>query len=161
VRRRPVKKKLITVGLALGAATGAAFAADLPRGPATYAPYQAPFAGYSWAGPYLGVNLGYQWGSVVNNPTEPNGLQGGIQGGYNWRVGRVVFGAEPELHLSGADDPFAPGKFSNPGFATLRGRAGVALNNILIYGTAGLAYGGLKAETAFLTESKTHVGWTA
>ena len=158
-----MKNKLIGAGLGLVVATaGAAFAADLPRGPATYAPYPAaPFAGYSWTGPYVGANLGYQWGSTVNNPTKPSGLQGGVQAGYNWQVGQFVFGGETDLQLSGADDVFAPWKFANPWFGTLRGRVGVAMNNVLLYGTAGLAYGGVRAESAFLTESKTHIGWSA
>ena len=157
-----MKKKIISIGLALVVATGASLAADLPRGPAAYSPYpSAPFAGYSWAGPYLGVNLGYQWGTTVNNPTSPSGVQGGIQGGYNWQVGQFVFGGETDLQLSAADEVFAPWKFANPWFGTLRGRAGVAMNNVLLYGTAGLAYGGLRAESALMTESKTHIGWTA
>ena len=70
-----------------------------------------------------------------------------------------MFGAETDIQISGADDTFAPYKFSNPWFGTLRGRAGYALNNILFYGTLGLAYGGIKGERSGLAESKTHVGW--
>src|SRR5262249_20397496 len=112
-------------------------------------------------GPYLGGNLGYQWGSTTNNPTEPSGIQGGIQAGYNWQVGQFVFGGETDMQLSAADDVFAPWKFVNPWFGTLRGRAGVAMDNGLFSGTAGLAYGGLRAESAFLTENKTEIGWAA
>ena len=72
-----------------------------------------------------------------------------------------MIGAETDIQGSGADDTFAPWKFSNPWFGTLRGRAGFALNNILVYGTAGLAYGGITGELVGLDESKTHVGWTA
>ena len=43
---------------------------------------------------------------------------------------------------------------------TLRGRAGFAINNVLLFATAGLAYGDLKAELGNLEESKTLVGWT-
>ena len=44
----------------------------------------------------------------------------------------------------------------------MRGRAGVAINNVLIYGTAGLAYGELTADTAGnLSESHTSFGWVA
>jgi outer membrane immunogenic protein len=147
-----------TVAMALAA--GAAAAADLPRG--VMAPYAAPAAlGYNWTGPYVGVNLGYQWGSTTNNPTKPSGIEGGVQAGYNWQSGQFVYGAETDIQLSGADDTFAPWKFSNPWFGTLRGRAGVALNNILFYGTVGLAYGGVRGEIAGLSESKTQIGWTA
>ena len=55
-----------------------------------------------------------------------------------------MFGGETDLQISGADDTFAPWKFSNPWFGTLRGRAGVAFNNVLLYATLGLAYGDLK-----------------
>lgn len=141
-------------------AAGAATAADLPRGVAPYYAAPAPLT-FNWSGPYMGVNLGYQWGATTNNPTEPNGLAGGVQAGYNWQRGQFVFGAETDIQISGADDTFAPWKFSNPWFGTVRGRAGVALNNILFYGTLGLAYGGVRGEIAGLTETKTHLGWAA
>lgn len=156
-----MKKAIFAAGLALAAATGTASAADLPRGSyaAPYAP--PPMAMYSWMGPYIGANLGYQWGSTTNNPTEPAGIQGGVQAGFNWQSGQFVFGGETDIQLSAADDTFAPYKFSNPWFGTLRGRAGFAMNNVLFYGTAGLAYGGVTGEVAGLSETRTHIGWTA
>ena len=59
--------------------TASAQAADLSYG--SRAPYTVnqPLTAYSWAGPYLGVNLGYDWGSVANNPTRPSGFEGGVQ----------------------------------------------------------------------------------
>jgi outer membrane immunogenic protein len=138
--------------------SGAAVAADLPRGPAPY--YSAPAAVYNWTGPYAGLNVGYEWGSVTNSPFNPRGLVGGGQVGYNWQSGQFVFGAETDIQFTGADDTFAPWKFSNPWFGTLRGRAGVAFNNILLYGTLGLAYGDLKGQLGGLYETKTLVGWT-
>lgn len=141
------------------AASGAAVAADLPRGPTPY--YSAPVAGYNWAGGYAGLNAGYEWGDVTNNSTEPSGFAGGFQAGYNWQRGHLVFGGEADLQLSGADDTFAPYQFSNPWFGTMRARAGWAMNNILLYGTAGLAFGELKVESGGLDEDNTEVGWTA
>jgi outer membrane immunogenic protein len=154
--------------IALGAAaliaagwTMTAQAADLPYG--TRAPYTVnqPLNVYSWAGPYLGGNLGYEWGSVDNNPTKPSGFVGGIQAGYNWQAGSPwVFGVEGDIQATGASDTFAPWKFSNPWFGTLRGRAGYALNNVLFYGTGGLAFGELRGQTFGLTETHTNIGWT-
>jgi outer membrane immunogenic protein len=141
--------------------TVSAQAADLPYGsPAPYTVNQ-PLNAFSWAGPYLGGNIGYGWGSVDNNPTKPSGLAGGVEGGYNWQSGRFVFGIEGDLDITGADDTFAPWKFSNPWFGTVRGRVGYAFNNVLIYGTGGLAFGELRADTFGLTESHTTAGWTA
>jgi len=150
---------------ALGIVAGPASAADVGRGPGPYhsAPVYAPASihSYSWMGPYLGVNLGYQWGEVTNNPTRPHGIAGGVQGGYNYQTGQFVFGGETDLQVSAAEDTFAAWKFANPWFGTLRGRAGVALNNILFYGTGGMAYGGGRGSLAGASESQTHLGWTA
>ena len=124
---------------------------------------QPPLNGYSWAGLYLGGNLGYAWGSVDNNPTKPSGFVGGVQAGYNWQnASPWVFGVEGDIQATGADDTFAPWKFSNPWFGTVRGRAGYAFNNILFYGTAGLAFGELRGLTfGGFSDSHTNVGWTA
>jgi outer membrane immunogenic protein len=127
---------------------------------ARYTVYQ-PLNGYSWAGPYIGGNVGYAWGSVDNNFTKPSGFVGGVQAGYNWQQGLWVFGLEGDIQATGANDTFAPWKFSNPWFGTVRGRGGYAFNNILVYGTVGLAFGELRANTFGLTESHTNVGWTA
>jgi outer membrane immunogenic protein len=154
--------KAVLAAVALTAAgLASAQAADPPygsRGP--YTVYQ-PLNAFSWAGPYLGGNLGYNWGTVDNNPTKPSGFLGGVQGGYNWQNGPWVFGVEGDLQLNAADDTFAPWKFSNPWFGTVRGRAGYAFSNVLFYGTGGLAFGSLRAETFGLTETHTSAGWTA
>lgn len=135
------------------AACGAASVAD--------ARAQSTIRSSYWQGPYVGANLGYQWGATTNNPAEPAGVAGGVQAGYNFQSGHVVFGAETDLQISGAEDRFAPWKFSNPWFGTLRGRAGFALNNILFYGTVGLAYGNLRAQniTTGLSQNGTGAGW--
>ena len=69
--------------------------------------------------------------------------------------------AKANFQLSGADATVAPWQFSNPWFGTVRGRAGVAFSNVLVYGTAGLAYGDLRLDTAGLTESHASIGWSA
>jgi outer membrane immunogenic protein len=144
---------------AVMAACGAAMAADLPRGPTPYS--AAPASTYNWSGLYAGINAGYQWGHVTNSNVDPAGIAGGGQVGYNWQSGQFVFGGETDIQASAADDTFAPWKFSNPWFGTLRGRAGYALNNILFYGTVGMAYGELTGQLNSLEENKTLIGWTA
>ena len=154
----------IVLGAAALIAAGSiasAQAADLSYG--SRAPYTVnqPLNMYSWAGPYLGGNIGWDWGSVDNNPTNPSGFVGGVQGGYNWQTGPWVFGVEGDIQVTGASDTFAPWKFSNPWFGTVRGRAGYAFGNVLFYGTAGLAFGELRGETFGLSETHTNAGWTA
>lgn len=154
-------KRLVVGAAALVAAgwTASAEAADFNYG--QRAPYTVnqPLNAYSWAGPYLGGNIGYEWGSVDNNPSKPSGFVGGVQAGYNFQNGPWVFGVEGDIQAAGADDTFAPWKFSNPWFGTLRGRAGYAFSNVLFYGTAGLAFGELRGQTFGGTESHTTAGW--
>src|SRR5260221_357859 len=157
-----MSSRLVSRALALIAAgwTLSAQAADLNYG--SRAPYTVnqPLNASSWAGPYLGGNLGYAWGSVDNNPTKPSGFSGGVQAGYNWKNGPWVFGIEGDIQVTGAEQTFAPWKFSNPWFGTVRGRVGYALNNVMFYGTGGLAFGELRATTFGLSEFHTQFGWT-
>src|SRR4029453_3053403 len=149
-----MKKKMLAISVAAVAAAGSAAAADLPRGPAPY--YYPPASSiYNWSGFYAGLNLGYEWGKVTSSSFNPAGIAGGGQLGYNWQTGQFVFGAETDIQPSAAGGTFAPWKFSNPWFGTLRGRAGYAMNNILLFATAGLAYGNLKAEAFGIDENKT------
>jgi outer membrane immunogenic protein len=156
-----MKKLILAMTIAtITAAAGTAYGADLPRGPTPfYSP--APAGQYNWGGGYAGMNLGYQWGKVSGVSVSPSGLIGGLQAGYNWQSGQFVFGGETDIQISSADDTFATYKFSNPWFGTLRARGGYAMNNILFYGTAGLAYGALNGERSGLSENKSSAGWTA
>jgi outer membrane immunogenic protein len=151
--------KMRAIGAAVAAAMVAislAEAADISR------PYYSPpvYSGYSWLGPYLGVTLGGQWGSVSNSSADPVGIEGGAEAGYNWQSGQFVYGIEGDIQLSSAKGTFANYQFSNPWFGTVRGRGGVAINNILLFGTLGLAIGEGQVQFSGLSESTTHVGWT-
>lgn len=157
IRQRRSTAALAAVWIAFALVSGRATAAD-------NLPYTTPRAGgYSWQGPYVGANLGYQWSGIGRSGADPQGVTGGAQAGYIWQRERFVFGGEADLQVSNADARFASWKFSNPWFGTLRARAGVAMNNILFYGTVGLAYGTLKVENAAtgVSESHTSAGWTA
>lgn len=153
-----MKTKVIGAGLAVVLATGSAVAADMNRGRYN-APAYTPPPAYSWAGPYIGGNFGYQWGDTTNNPTEPSGILGGVQGGYNWQFGQFVVGAETDFQFSNADDTFASWKFSNPWFGTFRLRGGYAMDNILLYATGGFAYGRLEGESNGISENRTGTGY--
>ncbi len=152
--------RAICVAVALvGLSGGVAQAADFygRGGPYTV---DRPLDATSWAGPYIGGNIGYSWGKVSNSGFEPSGVAGGAQIGYNWQSGAIVFGLEGDIQGTGADDKFAYWKFSNPWFGTVRGRVGYAFNNLLVYGTGGLAFGQLQANAFGMSESHTTAGWT-
>ena len=118
---------------------------DLGR-PVYAAPYDAPAL---WTGFYAGAHVGYGWGKTNFaapgfGSTNPKGGLGGLHGGYNWQTGSYVFGAEGDLDLSWMESStaYASGNTltSHPGWtSSIRGRAGYAFNNFLVYGTAGLA----------------------
>src|SRR5271169_2124317 len=87
------------IGLALLgsiALVGSAVAADLP----VKMPIKAPVVVFDpWVGFYAGANIGYSWGpwdsssnqrifnfeSLSASP-KVNGILGGLQAGYNWRL---------------------------------------------------------------------------
>jgi outer membrane immunogenic protein len=80
----------------------------------------------------------------------------GGQAGYNWQVNRFVFGIETDLSYIGSSNTFVPPNMLalNCGsgcaasatneltwLSTFRGRAGVAFNGVMVFGTAGAAVG--------------------
>jgi outer membrane immunogenic protein len=151
----------VFAALALVFASWPAIAADVERRPLSTLTAPRAVASYNWSGAYAGINLGYLWGTVDNLRLTPHGAAGGAQAGYSWQTGQVVVGGEADIQASGAQDTFAPYKFSNPWFGTVRGRGGYALENLLVYATAGLAYGGGRLQIAGLSDAKTHLGFTA
>jgi outer membrane immunogenic protein len=73
---------------------------------------------YSWAGFYVGANLGGSWGNsgndwnfISNDPSmisvgrDSNhlfrGAVGGLEAGYNWQIANYLFGIETDIELSG------------------------------------------------------------
>jgi outer membrane immunogenic protein len=149
--------RTLLAAVALLATTGLALPADLPA--LQYFTVAEPLSAYSWAGPYVGFNAGYEWARVSHNPTRPSGFAGGVEAGFNFQQRQFVFGDEADLQLSGASDTFAPWQFSNPWFGTVRGRAGISVGNALLFGTAGIAFGGLTAQSPGMTQTRTGIGW--
>jgi len=154
---------LIALTLASVGALTSANAADVYRGPAAGGYKEVPYAEVDWAGFYAGVNGGGGWSNnnQMQDPTvpfdgvSPGGGFGGGQIGYNWQgiwYPRLVLGFEADIQGSGISDRqtdfFGENFKSNLNFfGTVRGRAGYAMNNTLIYFTGGFAYGGLHKHT--------------
>ena len=134
---------------------------------ATYAPEVAPF---SWTGGHLGVfggaTLFTPSGAV---PSSSPGLQvgrsvvGGLVGasaGYDWRSGHFVYGIAGDFARVFTDRymqdgfPFAPSGivvgtfYRTDTIATLRARAGIAVDRALLFGTFGI--GGVRAGSGCL-----------
>ena len=156
--------RFVLGALALIAAgwTMSAQAADLNYG--SRAPYTVnqPLNAYSWAGPYLGGNLGYAWGSVDNNPTKPSGFVGRRSG--RLQLAERSRGCSASKATSRRPAPKKPSRRGNsptPGSARCAAAPAMRFNNILFFGTGGLAFGELRATTFGLSESHTNAGWTA
>jgi outer membrane immunogenic protein len=169
--------KVFIGGLAALALTAEASAGDLPYPgpcggrpcPPVYPPpppspppvlYVPPDPYLLWCGPYIGANVGLQSGSVSNLGLRPSGVEAGFQGGFNWRFGQWVAGWESDFQFSTAEDSSSIFRFANPWFGTVRGRGGIAFDNLLFYGTAGFAFGRTRFDVAGLSESNFHIGGT-
>lgn len=164
-------RHLLLSGLAALALTGAASAADLPRGP-VYT--KAPPSAFGWDGWYIGVHGGYASGDfdarliAGTDNLKPDGGFGGVQIGYlrhltpNW-----VLGFEADFSMgdvSGNGVVIGPATVEIDYFGSARARLGYAAGPWLFYGTGGVAW----AKTDFsvaggvdLTSNFPHVGWTA
>lgn len=155
-------KKLLLAGLAAGAWSGCAVAADL--GPYTPPPppaepiYEPHGRGpWNWQGLYLGGNAGYGWGADssatytgVGGPGDgtlnTDGWFGGGQIGYNAQFGAFVLGVEADIQGSDLSDTtalsnaFTTATTDIDWFSTVRGRVGYAAGPTLVYFTGGWAF---------------------
>ena len=162
---------------------GAASAADLPsrKAPEAYAPVAM---GFSWAGVYVGADVGYAWGRDVGglNPavgfgapsgwrTKNDGVTGGLYAGYNRQYGALVAGIEIDAQLSGAKGS----QINNLGYdirtksewtGAGRVRLGYAFDRALLYVAGGVAVADQTASFAFTgaapfgRNNAVRVGWT-
>lgn len=139
-----------TVGLvALAVSSGVGLAADLIVAEPDAVPASAAF---DWAGAYAGIALGggITHADFEDDANDANLKQGSLLAlgtlGYNWLDGDVLYGVEGDIGLihgmgdvtTEYDDVWEDGTL-NGVVGTLRGRLGFATENLLLYGTAGLA----------------------
>ncbi len=113
-------------------------------------------------GTFLGALAGSS-GVVSNGGNENDGFVGGAQVGYNLQFGAFVVGVEADIQYAdlGGDNnrtaTYTPQTGLNPVafgfrpgsavsgieyFGTVRARAGVAFDRVLVYATGGFAFGG-------------------
>jgi len=128
-------------------------------------------AGYGWGdvdtsensmtttGPLVGLSPGTLIPAATflgaDSSASADGILGGAQIGYNYQVGTWVFGAEADYQaadlktsdsfLGSPQGPYYQTSAELQSFGTLRARVGYAIDNVLIYGTGGLAVGQGKA----------------
>jgi outer membrane immunogenic protein len=157
--------KKLALGLLLASIAGAASAADLsaPRSAAyTKAPALSPAV--NWSGFYIGAVGGY----ASETGSDPLGIKGGFGGatvGYNWQFGQFVLGLEGDGTFGDVSSTATIGGVTATAkvdsFSTIRGRAGVAVDQVLFYGTVGLALADIKISTPTASASNTQTGFAA
>lgn len=142
----------------------------------------------SWSGLYVGATVGGGWGDSRSNdglPSNTFDIDGAVVGGtvgYNLMASpNVLLGVEADVSWSGISGKFGPGNLGQPNgggwgcgsgpcrtsidwFGTLRARLGYVAGPWLLYGTGGLAFGGIKSgidNSTTFQASDTNFGWTA
>jgi outer membrane immunogenic protein len=159
-----LRKRILAAGLILFAGNvGGAAAADLGSYTPSPEPSYAPQTGFSWTGPYVGAMIGYGWGNSKLNGHNANadGVTGGAYAGYNFAISNFLLGVEGDATASGMEGKNSGFTVSNPWDATLRARAGVTIDRVLLYGTGGVAFGDVKVKNGASSDSNTETGWTA
>lgn len=176
-----MKKILSFSGLLLS--SGWALATDLPRDRTRTPAAPSPLSGErvsAWSGLYAGVHAGTIAGNVSDTSLEPivnldgspvrgimhrSGVLGGFQVGYGFEAGRIAFGVEVDLGLTNLKGKReAHGAFnavaaaarldaSTSAWGTLRGRIGYAFENLMVYGTGGVASGWQKSGFTTITRA--------
>jgi outer membrane immunogenic protein len=155
----------ILLGVAAGLIAGPAFAADLGTAeplPMPPAPVEAAPAN-NWTGFYLGALGGFNWGTAdtdVDGEIETEGFDIGGYAGANYQWGNFVVGAEADALFPFVDGEGATIDVEQGLHGSLRGRAGIALDRFLVYGTGGLAATELELDDGD-SDSQALWGWTA
>ncbi len=112
-----------------------------------------------WTGPYIGGNIGVAFlsgdatifrpvfGGALNANLSDTGVTFGGGAGYNFQMDNFLFGIEGDFNYLDVKDSFT---FANKAtdtlradydwFATLRGRAGLTVEDSLFYATGGVAF---------------------
>lgn len=154
---------------------------------------------FDWSGAYVGGHLGYVTGQQSDNlPSLPEGGKtplpqtpvddnsgaalGGLHAGHNWQSGSFVYGLEADVDFTGlkrgknfhtyyGNTTYSGSLFMESDWqASLRARAGYAVDSWLIYGTGGIAFARSEvsavgnpnaAQYPLVSETNTHIGWTA
>lgn len=166
-----MRMRIVTVAAAIsffaapGLSVTPVVAADLGQvepAPAAPAPVlAAPVA--NWSGFYIGALLGYTWGETDNAAVadpDIDGFDGGAYIGGNYQWNQFVLGVEADALVSGADGGSGGITADQDWSASLRARAGIALDQFLLYGTGGVAVTGVELSDATSSDDNTLWGWT-
>lgn len=111
-----------------------------------------------WSGFFAGASLGYgasdsevhdyfEYAAYGYSSNEASGGLAGLQAGYNFQRGNLVYGGIASIAATSLDDSFDT-RFCSPtthstkidSMSTVRGRIGLASRDTLFYATAGVGH---------------------
>lgn len=145
--------------------TPAAFAADLSGGEDTPTPPYEEKASGGWSGLYFGATGDYAFRRGTTDApaaANVNGFGFGGFAGAQLQNGRMVYGAEADAGLDGANGPIGATTLNRGLEGSLRARLGYAVSDdLLIYGTGGGAARNVSITDAGGTDRGIALGWTA
>jgi outer membrane immunogenic protein len=161
-----MRSRLLLASAAIAASAAApALAADIgAMEPPPVPEYTAPVeAAPTWSGFYLGALFGYTWANADSDAgdSDGNGIDGGAFAGYNWQMNNFVVGAEADVLASGVEGDEGDFDADQGINGSLRARAGIALDQFLLYGTGGVAMTKLEVDDGTDSDDQSLVGWTA
>jgi outer membrane immunogenic protein len=163
-------KQFLVPGIVLSAfVVSSAMAADLPIRKGAAAPPPEP-AFFDWSGIYVGGHIGYGYGQadiVLGNQVlrlDSEGFLGGVQGGWNYQMGRFVLGAEldfsfADINSDNSNNATANVSSSTPWIATATTRLGYTWDRFLVYGKVGAAFAQFDYNINNVAASETRVGY--
>lgn len=138
------------VGLLLTTGIAGASAADLNHyTPAPAVPASVVAYAFNWTGAYIGANVGVNWantGTPFGNGGSA-GFAGGLQAGYLWQNGNIVYGLEADIDGDTnnktfgyvAGDTFSQRERQDLQFG-VRGRLGYAFDRFLPFASVGVTF---------------------
>ena len=131
---------------------------------------------YNWSGFFVGSDAGHKFAgenALIAGEAGPSDAESFINGGEaaaNWQTGKWVLGVDGDVRLANISEPETKGvnglafysEADATWFTTMRLRSGFALDNLLLYGTGGLAATGPDFHVSMNPkDSTTATGWTA
>ncbi|MBQ0785313.1 MAG: porin family protein [Amphritea sp.] len=148
---------------------------------------QQAFADSTWNGPYVGGAVGLSqhkadWEDIQEDwyvgtaKVKSSGTYAGIYGGFNWQVDSSRYCIEADLGALSNDstDNLSAGAYDDitkndiKYVSTIRGRAGIILDDYLIYATGGIAAAEIHADmnsvdypSDIYSPSSFKTGWVA
>jgi outer membrane immunogenic protein len=155
----------LLAGTSLLGLASVASAADLAIRKAPPPPPPPPI--WSWSGFYIGAHVGGAWSTVESHWVDLglgviapgvvipigiplsshnlNGFLGGVQAGFNWQIGVVVFGVEAQWSWTDQDGTspcliIISCSTQTDWIGTLAGRIGVTADKALLYVKGGVAW---------------------